>query len=68
MTRPHRRARIDRESRGDPRLTTWQVHDIQMDSLPAGDYLFTAIVSLNGLLELVARFTGPPDTWPETGE
>jgi hypothetical protein len=39
-------------------------YDVQIESVPPGDYLYTDVVTLERFLELVARVVGPPDQWP----
>jgi hypothetical protein len=39
-------------------------YDVQIESQPPGDYVFTAIVALDRLLELATLVSGPRDLWP----
>ncbi len=39
-------------------------YDIQIEGSPPGDYLFTAQVSLEGFLKLVAQMCRSEDEWP----
>ena len=39
-------------------------YDIQIESYPPGDYIFTSIVSLEKFLQLVHLMVGPPERWP----
>jgi len=39
-------------------------YDIQIESYPPGDYLFTNIVSLEELLRLADLMAGPQEQWP----
>ena len=39
-------------------------YDVQIEGTPPGDYIYTAIVSLNTFLELVSLMHGPEDQWP----
>ncbi len=39
-------------------------YDIQIEGVPAGDYIYTSIVTLDTFLELVARVRGPVDGYP----
>jgi len=38
--------------------------DVQIEGVPQGDYIYTAVVPLDEFLELVARVRGPEDQWP----
>lgn len=38
--------------------------DIQIESLPLGDYLYRAEVCLDGLLGLIKRYRLPAEAWP----
>ena len=39
-------------------------YDIQIESVPPGDYVFTSVVSLEEFLTLVAMMEGPQAHWP----
>ena len=39
-------------------------YDVQIESHPPGDYIFTGRYSLTELLQLVQRYLGPEDEWP----
>jgi hypothetical protein len=39
-------------------------YDIQIESQPAGDYIYTATVSLDGFLVLVKMMLDSMDKWP----
>ncbi len=39
-------------------------YDIQIEGVPPGDYIYTAVVTLDTFLELVARIRSPVDQWP----
>ena len=39
-------------------------YDIQIEGVPPGDYVYTAIVSLSTFLELMSLVSGPEDQWP----
>jgi hypothetical protein len=39
-------------------------YDIQIEGVPPGDYVFTAVVSLKEFLVLVGRCAGPDSDWP----
>jgi hypothetical protein len=39
-------------------------YSIQIEGIPPGDYLYTAIVSLSTFLELMSLVSGPEDQWP----
>ena len=39
--------------------------DVQIESNPPGDYLYTAEVSLDELLDLIDVFTKPTSHWPQ---
>jgi hypothetical protein len=41
-------------------------YDVQIESRPPGDYIYTAQVSLQELLSLISMFAGPESTWPRT--
>jgi len=41
-------------------------YDIQIESQPPGDYIFTAVVSLDRLMHLVAQIAGPKELWPSS--
>jgi hypothetical protein len=47
----------------DGRLPTGQ-YDVQIEGVPPGDYLYTSIVSLESLLNLITRVKGPENQWP----
>jgi hypothetical protein len=38
--------------------------DIQIESYPPGDYIFTDVVTLEGLMALIENYRGPMETWP----
>lgn len=38
-------------------------YDIQIESVPPGDYVFCDEVALDEFVGLIERFTNPPDTW-----
>lgn len=40
-------------------------YDIQIESIPPGDYVFTSVVSLARFLELVEKVRGPLEQWPQ---
>jgi hypothetical protein len=42
--------------------------DIQIEGVPPGDYIYTAVVSLDEFLELVSRFGHSKDEWPRAGD
>jgi hypothetical protein len=39
-------------------------YDIQIESYPPGDYIYTDIVRLDQLLSLIERFRKPIEYWP----
>ncbi|AZZ90694.1 hypothetical protein EUZ85_08200 [Hahella sp. KA22] len=39
-------------------------YDIQVESIPAGEYIFTNEVSLDEFMNLVKIFRGPKSEWP----
>ncbi|XXX73572.1 hypothetical protein WMF30_38610 [Sorangium sp. So ce134] len=39
-------------------------YDVQVESIPPGDYVYATEVDLDGFMRLVAQIAGPPDTWP----
>lgn len=39
-------------------------YDIQIESYPPGDYIFTTQASLRELLQLIRRYVGPAAEWP----
>jgi hypothetical protein len=39
-------------------------YDVQIESAPPGDYLFTAVVSLEEFMALLRAVSGPKNTWP----
>lgn len=41
-------------------------YDVQIESMPPGEYLYTANVSLQELLHLVDVFLGPRSEWPQS--
>jgi hypothetical protein len=41
-------------------------YDIQIESYPPGDYIFTGQFSLDELLELVRKYFKPETEWPVT--
>lgn len=43
-------------------------YDIQIEGVPAGDYIYTEIVSLSNFLNLVKRMHESTDNWPVTDE
>ena len=43
-------------------------YDIQIEGAPAGDYIYTAIVSLGSFLNLVKQMHESIDKWPVTSE
>ena len=49
------------------RLPTDQ-YDIQIESRPPGDYIYTSVVSMDRLLTLIERLRGPEDDWPAMAE
>jgi hypothetical protein len=42
-------------------------YDVQIESYPPGEYLFTGRYSLAELLQLVQRYFGPESEWPTNG-
>jgi hypothetical protein len=38
--------------------------DVQIESLPPGNYLYTAEIGLEEFLNLIELFAGPPGQWP----
>ena len=47
----------------DGKLTA-DTYDVQIESYPPGEYLFTGQYSLAELLQLVRRYFGPEVEWP----
>lgn len=43
-------------------------YDIQIESYPPGDYIYTDIVTLDHLLSLIEKYRRPPEYWPIEGE
>lgn len=43
-------------------------YDIQIESYPPGDYIYTDIVTLDQLLSLVERFRKPIEYWPTNND
>ena len=41
------------------------MYDIQIESNPPGDYIYSDVVPMARFLELVDRICGPKDQWPE---
>jgi hypothetical protein len=41
------------------------MYDVQIESYPPGDYLFTKVVSRVEFLRLMDLVTGPEDRWPK---
>lgn len=39
-------------------------YDVQIEGMPAGDYVFVDEVSLDEFIELVRRFQAPDSEWP----
>lgn len=39
-------------------------YDVQIEGVPPGDYVYTAVVSLEAFLGLVRRIGEPQDRWP----
>ncbi len=39
-------------------------YDVQIEGVPPGDYIFATVLSLEALLEQMARLRGPEDAWP----
>lgn len=44
--------------------TLMESYDIQIEGVPAGEYLYTSEVSLQKFVELVSKFTKPESEWP----
>lgn len=44
--------------------TPYAQYDIQIESYPPGDYIYTDIVTLDQLMSLVERFRKPIEYWP----
>lgn len=44
-----------------------ETYDVQIESYPPGEYLFTGRYPLAELLQLVRRYFGPEGEWPTTG-
>jgi hypothetical protein len=44
--------------------TPHEQYDIQIESYPPGDYIYTDIVRLDQLLSLIDRFMKPIEYWP----
>ena len=40
------------------------IYDIQIESYPPGEYLYTDIVQLEELMKLIAIINGPEESWP----
>ena len=40
------------------------MYDIQIESIPPGDYIYTSVVYLNNFLDLVAKMRGHASEWP----
>lgn len=40
------------------------IYDIQVESYPPGDYIYTAVIEGNALLELIERYRVPVGEWP----
>ena len=45
-----------------------EIYDVQVESYPPGDYLFTGRYSLAELLQLVRQYLGPAAEWPVIGQ
>lgn len=43
-------------------------YDIQIESRPPGEYIYTSVVSLEAFLRLVLRLQGPEEQWPSANE
>jgi hypothetical protein len=39
-------------------------YDVQIEGVPAGDFLYASVLSLDTFLELAARMRGPEAQWP----
>src|SRR5690349_13946463 len=39
-------------------------YDVRIESAPPGDYLYTAVVSLEEFMALLRAVSGPKNTWP----
>src|SRR5262245_44852130 len=39
-------------------------YDVQIEGVPPGEYLYTAVVDLRTLLSFIVRMAGPEDEWP----
>lgn len=48
--------------------TPYGQYDIQIESYPPGDYIYTDIVTLDQLLSLVERFRKPIECWPTNND
>jgi hypothetical protein len=40
------------------------MYDIQIESYQSGNYLYNAVIDLNGFLSLIERYRAPLDIWP----